>query len=364
MTQMAGADPEALLALGETFRRKATLVSEIRDSTSEIVNSLAWTGADADGFLALWSVSYGPKFDSAAAFLIDAAEALTRNAAEQTAASAGGPAGFADEGANLNEHLTERFTSPNFALSAYEEALRSQMGDIEFDDWLRNNGKLFKFLDDFARGVNLMSNFLEDAVQHPDLPTDERIVHAIGEVALKYAAEKGISEAMQWAGAAIAAVFTAGAGVLVGRAVGWLAGQVATAGFHYLDEKYQVTDQGADLILEGYRNVRDNPDQYLRAVPGIGPAVLAGAEAWDAATDLAPLIAEFGESVSDAASASRETVSHAIDDLMDATIQFTSSGDVASISVEDGPSMTAENVSSAPADGSEFATVEDRSNGR
>ena len=321
MTQMVGADTEELLALGEALRSKAALVSEMHDSTSGIVNSLAWNGAVADDFVALWSVSHGPKFDSAVAFLIEAAETLTRNAADQLAASAAGaPASASDDGASLSEHLGERFTGPGFAMNAYEEALRSQIGDTEFDDWLRNNGKSFKLLGDVAGGINLMSNFLEDAAQHPNLPTDERIVHAIGEVALKYAADKGISEAMQWAGVAIAGLFTAGAGVLVGKAVGWLAGQVATAGFHYLDDRYQVTDKGADLMLEGYREVRDNPDLYLRSVPGIGPAVLAGAEAWDAATDVAPIIAEFGGSVSDAASSSKEAVGQAIDDLLNGTI--------------------------------------------
>ena len=321
MTQLVGADPEELLALGEALRSKAARVTEIHDSTSGLVNSLAWSGADADDFLALWSVSYGPKFDSAAAFLVAAAETLTRNAADQVAASSAGSTESAtDNGASLGLHLTERFTSPNIALSAYENALQAQMGDVEFDDWLRNNGKSFKILGDVAGGVNFMSSFLEDAAQHPELPTDERIVHAIGEVALKYAADKGISEAMQWAGVAIAGVFTAGAGVLVGKAVGWLAGQIATAGFHYLDDNYQVTDKGADLMLEGYRNVRDNPDLYLQAVPGIGPAVLAGAEAWDAAVELSPVIAELGETVSDTAATSKAAVGHAVDDLLNGTI--------------------------------------------
>lgn len=321
MTQMVGAAPDELLNLGETFRSKAALVSEMRDSTSGIVNSLAWNGAVADDFVALWSVSHGPKFDSATAFLIEAAETITRNAAEQVDASAAGTQEpVADPGAPLGQHLTDKFSSPNFALSAYQEALRLQMGDADFDDWLRSNGKLFKFLGSVASGINLMSNFLEDAAQHPSLPTDERIVHAIGEVALKYAADKGISEALQWAGIAIAGLFTAGAGVLVGKAVGWLAGQIATAGFRYLDDEYQLTDKGADLMLESYRDIRDNPEQYLRAVPGIGPAVLAGAEVWDAAVDVAPALAEFGDSVAEGASASKDAVDHAIDDLLNGTI--------------------------------------------
>lgn len=323
MTQLVGADTEELLALGETFRCKAALVSEIHLSTSGIVTSLAWNGAVAEDFAEVWSVSHGPKFDSAAAFLIAAAETLTRNAAEQLAASAAAATeATGDDGARLSENLTERFTSPKFTLSAYQEALRIQMGDVEFDDWLRNNGRLFGLLGDVTTGVNFMSDFLEDAAQHSDLPTDERIVHALGEVALMYAADKGISEAMQWAGVAIAGLFTAGAGVLVGKAVGWLVGQIATAGFHYLDDEYQLTDRGADFMLEGYREVRDNPDPYLRSLPGVGPAVLAGSQAWDAAVDVAPVVAELGESASNATSASKQAIGHAMDDLMSGTIKL------------------------------------------
>jgi hypothetical protein len=321
VTQLVGADTHGLLALGEALRSRAAYVSEMRDNTSGLVTSLAWNGAVADDFLAIWRVSHGPKFDSAASFLITAAETIARNAAEQQGTSASAPAeSTIDITAAAREHLGERITSPTFALSAYQEALRLEVGDAAFDDWLKNNGKSFRLLGEAAVGISFMSNFLEDAAQHPDLPTDERIVHAIGEVALKYAADKGISQAMQWAGMAIAGVFTAGAGVLVGRAVGWLAGQVATAGFHYLDDQYQVTDKGADLMLEGYRNVRDNPDPYLRSIPGIGPAIVAGTDAWAAAAEVAPVVAEFGHNLSEATATSREAAGEAIEHLLNGTI--------------------------------------------
>jgi hypothetical protein len=323
VNQLVGADPAALRDLSDLLHSKAHRLHQMQESTSGFVVSLAWEGAVAEDFLTVWSFAHGPKFEQAAAFLTQAAETLARNAAEQRTTSRETD-GSADALTSLGyaQALEDRLLSAGFSLGAAEISMLLNTGNKEFIDWFVDQSATFKNLSKVVGGGSLLSDFLKDAAEHNALPFDERVVHAVGETALKYASDKGISQAMQWGGAALVALFTAGAGALAGRAVGWLAGEGLGALFSHYDDKRQLTDKGADALTEIYRNVRDDPEPYLRAVPFAGSAMVGAPQTWDLATNLVPRIGEVGSHLTDAASDAQEQVENVVSDIRDTTTEI------------------------------------------
>lgn len=320
MSQLVGADPAALDGFSELLHTKATRLSGMQESSTAAIAALAWEGGVAYEFQTVWALTQAPRFNEAAAFLTAAAQTLTRHAAEQRAASAGPQLALQDQDStDFAATVRDRLVNARFALEGTELALLLKIGNRDTIEWFLSNADLFRVLTTVASGGSLISDFLTDAVQNPHLPTDERIVHAISETGLRYAAEKGISQAMQWTGSAVAGLLTAGVGLVAGRAIGWLIGEALGSGFRYLDDEHGVTDTGADALTDFYRDVRDEPEDYLRMLPVVGPALPGALDTWELATELAPSLEHGADDLAESVGETTTSLGEAVDDIIDGT---------------------------------------------
>ena len=104
MSDMWGADPDALDSLATRFADSAGRVDALRTSARADLQSLAWEGSDAERFRSRWESEGIRLLTSASALLRSAGDNLRTNAADQRRTSAaeagtitgsGGPGGLA-----------------------------------------------------------------------------------------------------------------------------------------------------------------------------------------------------------------------------------------------------------------------------
>jgi pimeloyl-ACP methyl ester carboxylesterase len=97
MSEMIGADPDALDRLAAQFRDAAHRIDQLRTSIGTALNHSPWHGYDADGFRDDWRSQHVSVVAAAAAALSQASSILIRNAADQrrTSSAATGALGAA-----------------------------------------------------------------------------------------------------------------------------------------------------------------------------------------------------------------------------------------------------------------------------
>jgi hypothetical protein len=273
-TQLLGASPSHLLGLGDQMSNTANQLAGLCDNTERLVVALAWRGGVADAFVSDWYGTLQVRLRGVADDLHQTGANLAVQAQEQEVASAHSRA--ATEG--FLPDVAQRYGHPRTLINS--QILVA--GEVLNDSVLATLKSVARSLG----GLDAVALFTADIAEHPELSDPvEAGLHGLVEVGLTVAAEHGISQASIWLGTALGGLLV-GVGALAGRAVGWLAGELATVVFQKLDQRFELIDTGADLAVATFRYFRDNPRELVAHIPGIGLAITQGLALWETASEL------------------------------------------------------------------------------
>ncbi|MDJ0770129.1 MAG: hypothetical protein QNJ12_15110 [Ilumatobacter sp.] len=332
-----GADPDELDRAASRLRAAADELDGSSASLTATLRSVAWVGGVATRFTGHWHGSHRPRVASTSQFLREAAGGLTANAAEQRAASASGrsaaPGPAATPGPTTAPAGDHRDTADDLERRLGQvEATLGQLGTARADlatvaDHLRQLAEhgaadriidllnddtfvqLLKTAEVAIDAGEFVVDLLQDVVDHPELPLDERIVHALADASLRFGVEEGIEHGVTFLTATVTTALVPAFGALlapvVSRVAGELAGALAGEAFEALDDAVDVVDWGADRAVDVYQDIKDSLglliDVGAAAVDVAGSAVdLAGdAVDWldDRAGDLADAVDDLASDV-------------------------------------------------------------------
>lgn len=287
-TGVLGAEPGNLREVAGELRVAADQLDSGAGGLTTTLVGVSWVGEYAANFEYRWTSAYQPGIVALAGTLRELATALDDNAADQDATSGAGssvcpvvalpvPAGgderdFGGAGDDpptgddewwlelLNQlHvLIEDGLSDVRAADKMREVLLDAgfpaglLEQILTDEFMEGLTELGKYVD--VAGVLL--DMLNDFMDHPGLPLDERLLHSGIDALTRFAVASG---------GEVAATFVTGlfspSGPLA-IAAGWASGQLVdlAAGlvYDFVDEKYDVTDVVADEVVDFYRFLKDN----------------------------------------------------------------------------------------------------------
>lgn len=282
---MYGADVAELRALAARMDDAAASLRSISGTLQAEVTQARWDGPDAGMFLQQWNRTHRTQLLAVVEALGEAGDRLERNAADQerTSGATGGssipdPCIDPDAGDDLEipgwlRDLLDDLGLGREAIKTLLDLFRSAFGDDAFSKLgdmlspaLVSGLKALDVLFDVAGVVmDLATDFLENI----DLPIDERIVHALGETAVRFALDAGVDEAAKWLGGIIGSPIPV-VGPIVGVAAGCVIGHVLGEALDALNNQFGIIDGGADaiadLLLESYRFHTDPVGQMERII--------------------------------------------------------------------------------------------------
>ena len=292
MSALVGADADELEELARMLRSAADELDGHAGSVTATLRSVAWVGGVATRFGSNWSGGHRPRINSTARYVRDAAAALDRNAAEQRRASRGSTADPGDRwpassGSSPLAGGTVSGAGPvparSGSLGQIDELLgglglaRDQIEMVaDLVDRLSEHGEIGRVIDlltddafvTFLRGADhvldagsVIVDVVGDVADHPGLPFDERIVHALADTAVRFGLSQGMEVAAEWLAGAATAALLPGFGAILAPFVGGMSGAIAG---ELLDVVVDVVDDaidGVDLIADGvvatYQGVKD-----------------------------------------------------------------------------------------------------------
>ena len=272
---LVGANADQLDQLAGQLESEAHALEQLHRALGRQLHTTPWRGASADRFRQRWTTVHAGQVTQAAEFLRTGSRSLHENARQQRDASGdvGGSSGWTAS--------TAVATSPNDVLPEWWEdakrildAIGMPIGKMQeilavlehFDPGLRNalldllGGSAFMdFLDlagDALGMADMAIDFVEAFASHSDLPLDEALVYSFAVVGVGFAADKGIGFVSEKLGAVIGSAVFPGAGTAAGFVVGKAVGLALNAGYDALDDKFNLTENAAELMLEGYRDAK------------------------------------------------------------------------------------------------------------
>lgn len=260
-TTIVGADPQALHATAAQFREDSLTLLRLLAECDRLLSAMSWTGGDHVSFTLAWQYGDRLRLCTAAESLRDAATHLDRQAREQEETSA--PAESGGTTIDVSSALSSELSNLSTYVGAAELRAVLAIGD---EAVALSILRAIRTLQMAKLGLDvdlLLSDLVADLAEHPDLPADERAVHAVTEAALRYGADKGLTQLGQWGGAALLGLI-AGPAAIVGRAAGFFVGRALAVIFRAVDSGVGLTSAVADTVVNLYRDVRDEPLQTLR----------------------------------------------------------------------------------------------------
>ena len=270
MAQMIGADPEALDTLAQQMQSAADELDGHSSGLTALLGGIDWIGDFASRFIGSWGGTHRVNLSSTSQFIRDAARQLSEQAAEQRGASdsdgggsgpgSGGPSGGPPSGGGSGQSpedrefldtLSDLLADMGIVLSAAELAELANVLDGLPTDELQafldavEGSPILDFIDAAGSVLDvggLLTDAITDFVEHPDLPLDERLIHAGVEAALKFGASEGIDKAFTALGTAIGGP----AGFVLGKGAGFVADLL----FSQADDAFNITENAADVLTE------------------------------------------------------------------------------------------------------------------
>lgn len=351
-TTLVGADADELERIATSLRSAADELDGHAGSVTATLRSVAWVGGVATRFGSNWNGGHRPRIISTAQYVRDAAAQLDRNAAEQRQASQSGtggsggaavPPGGTTPGGTTPGGTTPGGTTPGGGSSGpipdsespeYLGRIEDLLGSLglardqiemvaDLAERFKDSGEVGKLLDlltddnfaTFLKGAghvldagSVIVDAVTDFAENPDLPFDERIVHALADTAVRFGLNQGMEFAAEWlAGAATTALLPGFGAILapfVGDIAGAIAGEVMDVVVDAIDGATDAVDAVADAVVAAYREVKDVvgvvADVAEAAVEVVGGAI-------DLAGDAAGAVIDAGGAVIDAGGAAIDT---------------------------------------------------------
>ncbi len=341
-TTLLGVDADELDRIAQQLRSAADELDGHAGSLTSALRSVAWVGGVAARFGSQWNSSHRPRIISTSQYVRDAAAQLDRNAAEQrlasraAAGSLGGigptppiaPPGGAPLGPSVPEgtgsggvggssssgdqtgspaldHLGEILDRLGLGrdvlelLGEHADLLEGLGVDklldvLSNDDFLAVLEGLDTVLDVGSVVVNLVSDFLD----HPGLPFDERVVHALADAATRFGIDQGVEYAANFLAQAATAALLPGLGAALapfaGKAAGVIADAVIGEIVDIVDGATDFVDIAADAAVEAYQAIKETFGVIVDAAEAV--VDVAGA-AIDLTTDAAGVVVDAGGTV-------------------------------------------------------------------
>ena len=285
-TAMHGADADELERIAGTLRSAADELDGHAGSVTTTLRAVAWVGGVASVFGANWSGGHRPRITSTARYVRDAAAQLDHHAAEQRRASqvsdsasggsiargvhAGGALGSSSSTADGEIAPIDRLGAVFAALDLGHDGLEAlaqharalegvgldELLDVVTDD---DFVSLLAGLDQAIEVGDVLVDLVGDFVEHPDLPFDERIVHALADAATRFGINQGVEHAARFLAQASTTALLPGLGAALAPFAGQAAGAIADAAIGEIvdavDDATGVVDIAADAAVEAYRNL-------------------------------------------------------------------------------------------------------------
>ncbi len=334
MVSVTGANPDELDRLAASFTSTATKVADARRALNPKINTAPWRGRDADRFRHQWSNEHRRAIDAAIAFLNQGANDLHANAQQQRQASKDGGAGrdlsalyiapkdgggTRDGGADDADAVVDLLRALGLSSDQIKKLLdsigdaKSKLGLIAdiLDDketlaFLKAAGKVLD-------AVDVVIDFVTDLAENAGtLATDELIVHAVVETAIRYAVDEGAGKVVELItpflmSAIPIPVASTAAGVVIGKVIGYVVNQAVGAvvgdQVDQLDRKYNIYDGPADAAVDGYKYLKEHDfnvtDIAIDKAKDIAGDVVDGAQDWagDRVDDAKDLAGDVGDGV-------------------------------------------------------------------
>lgn len=318
-----GADADELERIAGTLRTAADELEGHALSVTTTLRAVAWVGGVATRFGSNWHGGHRPRIVSTAQSVRAAAAQLDRNAAEQrTASLAAGAYGPVGPGPTNDGTLGSSASTTTGAHPGIER-LRDLLGTLgagsavldalaDHADVLDHSGvdELLDVLthDDFASLLSGLDRLIEvgdvvvdlvsDFVEHPDLPFDERVVHALADAATRFGIDRGAEYAANFLAQAATTALLPGLGAALAPFAGQAAGAIADAVIGEIvaavDGATDVVDLAADAAVDAYQALKDTFGLVLDAA---GAVVDVAGDAADLAGDAADAITDVGGAV-------------------------------------------------------------------
>lgn len=264
---MVGADASELERVAHTLRLAADELDGHAASVTTILRSVAWVGGVATRFESRWTGDHRQRLRSTAVSIRTAAVELDRNAAEQRRASRVGDSSAPGTGD------IDRIGGALDRLGVAHELIGVA---AELVDDLADHGVVGRFVElltheDFVGFLDgaghlldagtLVVDAIADFADHPDLAFDERIVHALTDVAVRFGLTEGMEQAAEWLAGAVTVALMPGFGAVLAPFAGGLAGVLADTVMGVVvdaaDGATDFVDLAADTAVTAYREVKE-----------------------------------------------------------------------------------------------------------
>lgn len=269
MASMVGADAQALEEAAAQLRGAAEELELYSTGLSGLLGSVEWIGQVASDFLGTWSSVHRVRLTSTADFVRDMAVTLDANAADQrqTSDGTGGGPGGSDDGGDGDggdggddtdgqvpdelQRIKDILKGLGITLTAAQlDELMAILDDLptdQIDDFLEaiDDSPVLDILGKAGNVLNVagfIGDAITDFIEHPDLPMDERLIHAGVEAALKFGAAEGLDKALTAIGTAVGGPV----GLILGKGAGFVAGLL----FEQADNAFNITENAADVLTE------------------------------------------------------------------------------------------------------------------
>ncbi len=306
-----GADADELDRIATAFRQAADELDNEGGTMTRLLNNVSWVGDVAGSFVGSWSGVQLPKIGLSTRFLREAADDLTRNAAEQRRGSERSTGTIGTIGTitvrpngddpdvdwgHLKDVLEKMGLGPDL-IAAIIEGFEEFLGPDQVKELLDNLltpglVTVLKGLDMALGIVDFIVDLGKDFADHPHLELEDRIRHAVIDGSIGVGIAKGVDAGITWAMAALGTLIPLpGAGTALGMVVGKVVGFVVGEGVKYgiekadehLDFKDSIADKGVDML-----NWRD--DLQIEIIENV---IDAGADLIEAGADLVDDITDW-----------------------------------------------------------------------
>jgi len=340
---LLGADADELERIAHEMRAAADELDGHAGSLTTALRSVAWVGGVATRFGARWDGGHRPRMAMTAQSVRDAATRLDRNAAEQRLASRAGvgslvgirptapipaplptqdpsgaePAGPShpgDGGAGGSSssvdapgsHVLDRIGEILDVVGVNRDVLDvladhadlldgpgvdRLIGILSNDGFLAVLEGLDRVLDVGSTVVDLIGDFVE----HPHLPFDDRVVHALADAGARFGIDQGVEHAATFLAQAATAALLPGLGAALAPFAGTAAGLIATVVVgeitDLVDGATDFADVVADAAVEAYRSARE---AFGVIVDAAGVVVDVADAAIDLTVDTAGVVVDVG----------------------------------------------------------------------
>lgn len=332
-TALIGADADELERVAATLRSAADELEGHAGSITVTLRSVAWVGGVATRFGSSWNGGHRPRIGSTAQYVRDAAGQLERNAAEQRRASRVGTGGGSSIGppSGSTNGNNSSGSAPGPVRPEHVDRVQQLLDGLglaheqieivaDLAERLGEHGQIGKLIDlltddafaTFLEGANhvldagsIIVDAVTDFAEHPDLPFDERIVHALADTAVRFGLNQGMEFAAEWLAGAATTALLPGFGVVlapfVGDIAGAIAGQLMDLAVDAVDGATDFVDTVADAAVAAYQDVKAVvgvvADVAEAAVEVVGGAIDLAGDAAGAVIDAGGTVISTGADV-------------------------------------------------------------------